>query len=126
MAEKQIDRSFWHNLEEIEKQGMPNFTLELFELYLSNSAEMEAQLVQAFADKDNKKICYFSHSLKSSSHQMGAVGLSKELESIELTSRQSSVHLDPQLLVSVQARLKEVRAELAQECEIRRAKASQS
>ncbi len=120
MIDSEIDRSFWANWEEIEKQGAKNFTLELFELFLQNSSDLLSQLTMAVDQADFKKVSYYAHSLKSSSHQMGAVILAKELEALEIKARQGEEAIDPQVLVSIVQRLKKVQAEIRQECLARR------
>lgn len=120
MADSEIDRSLWANWEEIEKQGAKNFTLELFELFLQNSSDLLNHLTAAIHSADFKKISYYSHSLKSSSHQMGAVGLAKELEAIEVKSRKAVEAISPDVLVSIERRLRSVQEELNKECQLRR------
>lgn len=120
MDQNEIDKSAWEILEQIENEGAPNFTVELFEVFLTTSTQMMDELSYAFGMQDLKSISHLAHGLKSSCRQIGAMGVGRELELLEVRSRTSTQNIPVEVFTSIRARFEVVHKEISAECQRRR------
>jgi PAS domain S-box-containing protein len=85
-----IDRSALDKLRGLQMQGAPDVVTSIIDIYLANSSTLFGDLQQALGSGDSAVLRRTSHTLKSSSANVGAMSLSdmcRELESLAREER---------------------------------------
>ena len=77
-------------------------------MFLQNFPEQTNQLEKAIANNNSEDVFHIAHRLKSSCGSIGAFGLAKQAESIELIGRKGSIQGANEVFVELQDSMKEV------------------
>ena len=91
---EQLNRKTINNIRALQREGAPDILEKIIGLYLDNSNNIIVELEQSVEMKDAKKIRSASHSLKSSSANLGADNLAdlcKEMEMLGKTNQMEEI-----------------------------------
>jgi len=92
--------------------GDDSFLHDLIQIYLDDAPKRLAEIEQASAQKDARKLTLAAHSLKGSSSNFGANQLRAVSEELEELGRRSALDGVPALLPPLREAYAEVQAEL--------------
>ena len=84
-----LDRQALDRIRSMQQQGGPDILATVIELYLDGSRDQVQKIRDSVAASDTKGVCEAAHTLKSSSANLGALGLSSIAKQLELTRRES-------------------------------------
>jgi PAS domain S-box-containing protein len=112
-----IDRQVLEQLRKVVTNGKPELLERVVKLYLTESPKLIQKLKQAAGAADANAIASSAHSLKSSSANVGAMGLSRYCADIEASARRSDTEEARRLLERIEAEHDSVQSALAAEVE---------
>ncbi|MDX2493378.1 MAG: Hpt domain-containing protein, partial [Desulfuromusa sp.] len=97
-----IDQKALENIRALQSEGAEDILTKIITLFLDDTPKQLEQLHQALRDKDANTVRTIAHSLKSSSANLGALGLSSLLKELEEKGRTNSLTESAELFVKVQ------------------------
>ncbi len=86
-SESPLDETVLYNISALQQEGMPDILSELIEIYLKESENLIQTLSHSMEHNDAEGIGRSSHSLKSSSGNMGAMALAELCKDMEKKGR---------------------------------------
>lgn len=86
MSENPVDLKAYSEMKELMEEVLP----ELIETFVGYMPTLLEELTEAIEDDDPELIFTISHRMKSSSNSLGALGLAKTCETIEMIGRAGS------------------------------------
>ena len=98
-----LNQTTLDNIRSLQREGAPDILEKIVGLYLENSSSIIIEIQQAVEDRDAKKIRSTSHSLKSSSGNLGAdtlADLCKEIEDLGKNNQLDDIDLKFELLTT--------------------------
>ncbi len=110
-----LDRQVLSQLRELESADDPDLLSRVLKLYLDESPKLLTKLKQAVLQKNARDIELASHTLKSSSANIGATLLAGLCGEISLAARASDTHRCNQVFAEIEAAFRHVQAALATE-----------
>lgn len=110
--EQVIDMQVIQSLRELGGDDDPGLILELFDMFLADAPQRMREISEGLAKNDLVLLERASHTLKSSSANLGAVGLSSLCKQIEEIARTRSVSGIDVLFAQSRAALTQVEAAL--------------
>jgi signal transduction histidine kinase/CheY-like chemotaxis protein len=96
-----IDEAVLDSISQLDADGGNSLLKEMISLYLSNAETLLQSLREAFISHDLSGILSASHTLKSSSNQMGVYGLGELCREIETEARQNRYDSSGQKLTQI-------------------------
>jgi len=110
-----IDRSVLSVLEDLQIQGEPSVVKRVIDAYLADSEPLVSQLQEALSVNDGEVLRRSAHSLKSSSANVGAFGLSEISRELEMECRNNSGEDAARLVSAIESEFMRVKDALQRE-----------
>ena len=110
-----LNRKLLEDLREIERSGSPGFLAELIDLFLKEAAAHLAALRSALAIKDARAFERTAHTLKGSSGNLGATGMSRICAELQDMGHATDWTRAAELLPRLDAEYERVKADLLAE-----------
>ncbi len=110
-----IDRGVLQSLQDLQIEGEPSIVRQVVETYLADAVPLISQLKQALSDNDGAVLQRAAHTLKSSSANVGALGLSEISRELEMNCRNNSFDDAARLVAAIESAFEEVRGALRKE-----------
>jgi signal transduction histidine kinase/CheY-like chemotaxis protein/HPt (histidine-containing phosphotransfer) domain-containing protein len=107
-----LDRTVLDELKAM-ANGSSEIVTRIGRLYLSQSTERVAELLDAVRDRDLDRLAMAAHALKSMSYNIGARGLAERAAAVEQSARVEQRMITAQSASALEAELAQVHAELA-------------
>ncbi len=98
-----LDRRVLEQLRELQDADQPNIVADLIQMYLTDSRKLIDQLEKAAAAKNTKDLAFASHTLKSSSANVGATRLSELCATLQAVAGDSKMDGVTELLEKIVA-----------------------
>ena len=114
-SDRIIDRKRLSVLGELQMDGEPDIIVQIFSAYLKNSAALWSQMIQALEPLDLEALQRASHTLKSSSANVGATGLAALCGDLEIRCSRSCGDDAKKKVKAIKLELAMVRDALAEE-----------
>lgn len=93
--------------------GSTDVVARISRLYISESTDRVAEILEAVRDHDLNRLAAASHALKSMSYNIGAQGVARRAGDFEQSARSEGRMIEPQSASELEAELADVHAELA-------------
>jgi CheY-like chemotaxis protein len=113
-----LDREVLEQLTALQTSERPNLVAQVINLYLVESPKLIEKLKQAAGASDATEIANTAHTLKSSSANLGATGLTRLCGDIEASARAAATQEASKLVEKVETEFGCVQAALAAELEL--------
>ena len=110
-----IDRGVLQALQDLQMEGEPSIVRQVVETYLADAVPLILQLKQALLDNDGAVLQRAAHTLKSSSANVGALGLSEISKELEMNCRNNSFDDAARLVAAIESEFEKVRGALQRE-----------
>jgi signal transduction histidine kinase/DNA-binding response OmpR family regulator len=110
-----IDPKALNNIRALQRQGAPDMVSKVIHIYLKESLKFLQTLQDAVSAKDATALQKAAHSFKSSSANVGAVGLSELCRDMEAMGRENKTDNAAPLLSDIQAEYETVLAALTEQ-----------
>ncbi|MDI6615688.1 MAG: response regulator, partial [Syntrophaceae bacterium] len=110
-----IDRGVLQSLQDLQIEGEPSIVRQVVETYLADAVPLISQLRQSLSDNDGAVLQRAAHTLKSSSANVGALGLSEISRELEMNCRNNSFDDAARLVAAIESAFEEVRGALRKE-----------
>ncbi len=112
-----IDRSVLEKLRDLQMEGQPDILVKIINAYLSSSEPLIAKLGDASDTNDLEELQNASHSLKSSSANVGAVRLYEMSKKLEIQCRNKTLENTSELVSAITSEFILVKDTLTKEIE---------
>jgi HPt (histidine-containing phosphotransfer) domain-containing protein len=116
-----VDRNALYALRALQTNDKPDLLERVISLYLTESPKLIQRLKQAAAANDSPEIARVAHTLRSSSANLGAMGLTRLCQDLEASARLAATEKAGKLLVEVESEYGSVHLALAAELEVKAA-----
>jgi CheY-like chemotaxis protein/HPt (histidine-containing phosphotransfer) domain-containing protein len=110
-----IDRGVLQSLQDLQIEGEPSIVRQVVETYLADAVPLISQLKQALSDNDGAVLQRAAHTLKSSSANVGALGLSEISRELEMNCRNNSFDDAARLVAAIESAFEEAGGALQKE-----------
>ena len=110
-----IDPKALDNIRALQREGVPDIVSKVIHIYLKESLKFLQTLQDAVSAQDATALQKAAHSFKSSSANVGAVGLSELCREMEAMGRENNTDNAAPLLSNIQAKYKTVQAALTEQ-----------
>ena len=110
-----IDREVLRALQYLQSEGEPSILKRVITAYLADSEALISQLKEALSADDRGGMQRFAHTLKSSSANVGALGLSEISKKLEMICRDNSLEGAAFLVTAIESEFADVRDTLEKE-----------
>lgn len=111
-----ISTQVWDTIRALQRPGQPDLLEKILGLFVKNSQDLVGQLRGALQQNDAQTVFRAAHTLKSSSANVGAVGLAEWCKELEALGRQNQIGDAADLFKQIEAEhgavLKVLNAEL--------------
>ena len=107
-----INKSVLESLKELDAKGGDELLRRIITIYLAHADKLLQNLATAWDDGDINNIRIAAHTLKSSSHQVGAIGLAEQCRIVEHEARENRYDSSRQPLIRIQNQYSETRIAL--------------
>ena len=112
-----IDRTAFAQLQALQKEGGPDILGRVLRRYLEHTPQLIAAAHEAVSRSDADALQKAAHSLKSSSANVGAVGISELGKTLEMLGKTQALDQAPALLVELDAEYAAIQVAFMAECE---------
>ena len=103
MSSAPIDGSVLRTLRELQIEGQPDILARIIGAYLKSSEPLIAELQKALVADNIEELQNAAHSLKSSSANVGAMGLSEFNKELEMCCRNNTLEMAADLVAAIDA-----------------------
>jgi PAS domain S-box-containing protein len=114
-AQCPIDLKALDNIRALQREGAPDMVSKVIDIYLKESPKFLQTLQEALSAQDATALQKAAHSFKSSSANVGAVGLSQLCKDMEAMGRENKTDNAEPLLSEIQAEYETVQAALTEQ-----------
>jgi HPt (histidine-containing phosphotransfer) domain-containing protein len=98
-----VDLQAWDAIRALQRPGQPDLLGKILGMFVTNSRELVDHVRRALERQDAQAVFRAAHTLKSSSANIGAAGLSEQCNALELLGRQNRLAQAPDLLKQIEA-----------------------
>jgi len=110
-----IDRSVLCALQDLQIRGEPSVVKRVIDAYLADSEPLVSRLQEALLVNDGEVLQRSAHSLKSSSANVGALGLSEISRELEMECKNNGAEDAPRLVAAIESEFMRVKEALQRE-----------
>jgi HPt (histidine-containing phosphotransfer) domain-containing protein len=107
-----LDHKALDNIRALQRAGKPDILQKVIRHYLQNTPMLLQSLLQAIENSDSKALQMSAHSLKSSSANLGAIGIAEHCKALELMGREKRTEGAAELLAQIEGDYQLAGAEL--------------